>query len=101
VLDLRLASEHISILLERHDFWRLQIVFKRPPHVGEKVDYAGQWLLGSLMDEIAGEHVIHYHILLKRVQGERESCFERVGLFVKKVPLRRGAGAGVAKILWY
>jgi hypothetical protein len=30
--------------------------------------------------------------LLKRGQGERESYFERAGLFAKKVPLRRGAG---------
>jgi hypothetical protein len=77
MLDLPLASEHISIPLEIHDFWRLQIAFKRPPHVDEMVGYAGQLLLGSLMNEIAGEHVIHYHILLKRVQGEQEQCVKK------------------------
>jgi hypothetical protein len=75
VLDPPLASEQISMPLERHDFWCLKIAFKKPPHVGDMVDYAGQSLLGSLMDEIAGEHVIHYHILLKRVQGERKAAF--------------------------
>jgi hypothetical protein len=101
VPDLPLASEEISIPLERHDFWRLKIAFKRPPHVGEMVDYAGQSLLGSLMNEIAGEHIIHYHILLKRVQGERESCFERVDLFVKKVPVYRCGKVEKVFIIWW
>jgi len=86
LLDLPLAAEDMPI--ERHDFWRLRVALKRPPHVIEMMDYAGQWLLGSLADEIAQSHVIHYHLLLKGLEGEREGNFERVGLFVKRVPLR-------------
>jgi len=86
VLDLPLPTEDMPI--ERHDFWRLRIALQRPPHDCEMVDYAGQLLLGSLMDEIARSHVIHYHLLLKKVEGEGEGSFERVGLFVKRVPLQ-------------
>ncbi|KAL5325571.1 hypothetical protein ACEPPN_006699 [Leptodophora sp. 'Broadleaf-Isolate-01'] len=83
VLDLPWGEE---VSIEEFEFWRLQVAFKRPPHLIEMVDYAGQWLLGKLADEIARECVVCYYLLLKRVEG-REGFFERVGLFVKRVRL--------------
>jgi hypothetical protein len=84
VLDL--PPEEGATPLEEQKFWRLQIARKAPPHYAEIQDYAGRWLLGSLADEISRSHTIVYHLLLK-LKKEEERSFERVGLFVKTVPL--------------
>ena len=85
-LDLPQEGE-TAAALDTQSFWRLRLAIKRPPHVVEFVDYAGRWLLGTLADEISTSHSIIYHLLLKRSKRGNEVCFERVGLFVKTVPV--------------
>jgi hypothetical protein len=73
--------------LEQGDYWCVRIAARSPPSSMVLLqDYVDRSLLGDLGFTIEKTHTIHYNLLLKRSLQYPEA-YERVGLFIKTVPL--------------
>jgi hypothetical protein len=87
VLDLPL--EATGPPLEQREFWRMKVAEKSPPHDILMTDYASRDRLSTLPQEIATSYTIVYHLLLRKRAGAgvEERAFERVGLYIKTLPM--------------
>jgi hypothetical protein len=87
VLDLPL--EVTGPPLEQREFWRVKVAEKSPPHDILMTDYASRDRLSTLPQEIATSYTIVYHLLLRKRAGAgvEERAFERVGLYIKTLPM--------------